>query len=114
MLNGMVISQLDKNNGCLHVQCTRRWHDAYQASFEDDSHYTTVPGTTQDELERQRLDYIAGDLPKVAKWNAKGTLPYAYILKKDKDINKCRPVVACVDHPARKCMGIAAKGGHSY
>jgi hypothetical protein len=110
-LKGMVISQLDKNNGCLHVQCERRWHHAFEATFANNNHYQRIDGTIQEELVRQKRDYMTSDLPKVAKWNDAGALPYAYILKKNKNIQKCRPVVACVDHPARKAMTIAAKGG---
>jgi hypothetical protein len=111
MLEGMVISQLDKNNGCLHVQCEAKWHVAYHRTFAGDHHYEKIPHDQKSELEQQRQDYNMTDLGKVAKWDTKGKLPYAYILKKDKNIDKCRPVVACVDHPARKAMTIAAKGG---
>jgi hypothetical protein len=31
--------------------------------------------------------------------------------KKDKDVLKCRPVIACVDHPSRNTMRVLAKGG---
>jgi hypothetical protein len=65
----------------------------------------------QEELDKQKLAFMDTELSEISPWNDKGSLPYAYILKKDKNIEKCRPVVAYVDHPARKALRVAAKGG---
>jgi hypothetical protein len=38
-----------------------------------------------------------------------GDLPYGYILPKNKDINKCRPVVSYFNHPHKKLFNICSR-----
>jgi hypothetical protein len=106
LLAPMVISQLDKNNGALHVQCRKTWYADLETAIVRDDHYEKAEAGVKEVLEQHRQDYEMSDIGTVAKWNPAGTLAYAYILKKDKDTMKSRPVIACVDHPARMALRI--------
>jgi len=109
-LRPFIISILDKNNGRFHVQCPRTWHADFQKTFIDNPNYTILESSTKDILAEQKLLFRETGLHKIAPWATTGNLPYAYILKKHKDLNKTRPIVACFQRPDRVTMGVAAKG----
>jgi hypothetical protein len=44
-LRHLVISQLDKNNGCLLVQCKHQWHRAFAATLVDNPAYQRINAT---------------------------------------------------------------------
>jgi hypothetical protein len=47
LLEPMVISQLDKNNNTLHVQCRYTWYQNLQEVVVDDPHYSTSNETNE-------------------------------------------------------------------
>jgi hypothetical protein len=106
-----VRSELDKNNGCLHVQCRKGWHADFQSTFIEDPHYERIHDTEQVVLRNQKVLFQHTNLRSIAPWQRTGSLPYAYILKKHKDVTKSRPVVACCAHPTRTAFAVTAKGG---
>jgi hypothetical protein len=111
LLEPMIISEIDKNGGVPSVWCAYAWHKAFDVMYVMDPHYHVLQTDTQSTLEAQRNVYQQFRMDKVAKWQPNGDLPYAYILPKMKDLTKSRPVVACVNHPSRTTLRVAAKAG---
>ena len=110
-LHGYVISPLDKNAGLLNVMCEKRWHMLYENTFDDNLLYKEVIMTEEEVVQGMLREYMNKGLDSIAIWNENGALPIAYILMKDKDLERIRPVIACADHPAKPALRVCAKGG---
>jgi hypothetical protein len=46
---------------------------------------------------------------KRAKYRKNGRLPYAYVLPKNKDISRCRPVVSYYNHPHKRLLNLCSR-----
>jgi len=93
-----------------HVQCPLTSHADFPKTFIDNPNYTILKSSPKDILAEQKLWFKEAGLHKIAPWSTRGNLPYAYILKKHKDLDKTRPIVACFQRPDRVTMGVTAKG----
>jgi len=108
----LVFAPLDKNPGCLFISCpcVQREH-IKKMSIDDTDHYVEVD-TTLEEINHKLEDlYAQLKDPSKKKWGyvRSGSLPYFYILNKDKDVKRDRPLVSYRKHPFRRIFNVASR-----
>ena len=109
----MIFSPLDKNGGCMHMCCPVAYTNAMKKTFRhDDNHYTQTNLNAERINQKYRHFYeeIGSTLSKVhCKKFEEIEVPYAYILFKNKDIKKIRPIVSYATHPLKRILNITCR-----
>ena len=109
-LSGSVISTYDKNLGCGNVCCPIHfWHATKQMFNDDKEHYITT-SYSPDLIKRNfHAFYRMNNLHKVQTFDTTKTIPYSYILFKNKDDNRRRPIVSYYNHPLKKSFNYTSR-----
>lgn len=124
--HGIICAPIDKNANSLSLQCPRRYKYQLRTTFIEDHHYIIHTGNKEDILTDFRQFYHKHK--QYAKWysttnsknkdkkqnsgnngtytrnhscDANNYLPYSYILPKQKDLNRNRPIVSYSPHPLK-------------
>lgn len=108
----MIFSPLDKNNGCMHMCCPVSYTNAMKIMFKrDEEHYENINTSAEDINKKYRHFYETTTevLNKVPDEKFDGNIPYAYVLFKNKDIKKKRPIVSYATHPLKKTLNITCR-----
>ena len=109
---GLVVGPLDRNSGSLFFICAREYHTLLHKQFIEDSvHYRLLNEEPHVVLARMRAAFMESGLHLFGGWSRMGAMPVGYLLLKDKDLSRCRPVVSCCKHPARTSLRFLARGG---
>ena len=109
IFSGLTISYLDHNAGSLCMACPMAHHDSMLSSFIDDPHYSPVELTQRDVLKIWRTAYNDLDLKRFVAWPSAASLAQPYIIPKQKDLNKMRPIVPYTKHPLRRLFNMASR-----
>jgi hypothetical protein len=103
-----VRTYLDKNGGAGIICCARRHWEHSRKAFWDDPHYERADQNKETLIENMKEQI--NSLPKnVKSWKKDADLPYSYILLKNKDLNKSRPIVSYMHHGAKPLLNATAR-----
>ena len=98
----LVISVKDKNQGSLYVECPFIFKNRINKEIAHCPSFQIAKNVTSNSiLDRLRNYYNDFRMYKFGRWT-NGTLPYLYIIPKDKDpVNKSRLISSYVNHPLK-------------
>ena len=110
----IIFSPLDKNGGCMHMCCPIAYLNAMKKTYrKDKDHYTQLNQEPEDIMKdyRQFYEETTEQITKVDNMNKfePTNLPYSYILFKNKDIKKIRPIVSYATHPLKHVLNITCR-----
>ena len=77
--------------------------------FVDDPHYVQQSTTFEHILLRWSTIYTKTKWNRITSWKLNGSLPYVYILPKEKDLAKFRPIMSYVRHPMRSLFKLVGQ-----
>ena len=99
----LIMSELYKGKGILHFCCKKIWANHTRKMFWDNSGHFLVCHLELIEsiLEKYKSFYDSENLQRIARFNQSGSLPYLYIMAKEKDFNKLRPLASYFFHPLK-------------
>jgi hypothetical protein len=114
--------ELDKNGQCGLIMCKRLAAQNLKTTFyEDHNHYNSplARRITKDKiegvpdyqwlLERWKATYTLNKWDRYTTWDNKSAIPHAYIIPKNKDIEKQRPISSYCRHPLKKLLNRAGR-----
>ena len=99
LLQGLVVSNIDKNKGQLYVE----WPVAYSKRLKENTNDGQVFEEVDNEVEVEVIisqEWEKKGLIKYGPWR-KGKLPYMYVIPKEKDVMKTRLIASYYNHPLR-------------
>ena len=105
-----VFSELDKNNGASLISCPVHYFKKLKAAFTLDPHYTDVMKAESELLTDWKKFWTSrvDKASRLTKPNWKNAeIPNAYILLKNKDIKKHRPITSYFKHPMKRQLNAA-------
>ncbi|GBG85745.1 hypothetical protein CBR_g40474 [Chara braunii] len=100
-LSRLVTVPIDQNPGASLILCPVLYLKACKDTFNHNPGFQLVARTEDQVLRTMREDYTRNGLTKVARWQSRGRMGQAYVLPKDKDIGRWRPISPCTFDPAR-------------
>lgn len=111
---GLVCCPLDKNTGCMFLCCPCYHEQALRTTYTENKAYSKSAKTALTILDRWETFY---DKNNYSKWYNYPTrvegddsnLPTGYILPKNKDIKKTRPIVSYFKHPFKRVLNSAGR-----
>ncbi|GBG69622.1 hypothetical protein CBR_g4452 [Chara braunii] len=109
-LRSLVAVPIDRNPGATPILCPVLYLRACKETFNHNPGFQVVAREEDQVLRTMREDYIRNGLTKVARWQAGGRIGQTYVLPKDKDLGRWRPISPCTLDPARVA---AARGGRA-
>ena len=108
ILKGYVITPADKNNNEFIIQCPHHRKKQINKTYINAKHFKThkYNNTTALNINKNKI------LQQFTNWAQKhgeeyetnAKLPYAYVLPKDKDLERPRPVTSYCAHPLKKLL----------
>ena len=112
-LSGLIFSPLDKNTGCMCISCPLAYENAITKSFRSDtSHYEKFRLPASELIKKYRRFYeeIGEPISTVSNDKFDETkIPYAYVLHKNKDLAKLRPIVSYATHPLKRILNVTCR-----
>ena len=116
IFGNFVISELDKNNGASLICCPVYYYQHLKASYTLDPHYAQIRMSKHEIFQKWKDEWELIS-PKHKKKNRLKTplwqgadIPSSYILFKNKDICRIRPITSYFKHPFRSILGMAHAG----
>ncbi|GBG75850.1 hypothetical protein CBR_g21094 [Chara braunii] len=109
---GLVLAPVDHNQGDTAVICLVIYRHAFGKTFVWNSNYEDAREKEQDILERERKDFEQASLNKIAAWKRDGRIGRAYVIPKDKDLGRWRPIAPATGDPAGAAQRKVAKALH--
>lgn len=109
-LKGYVISNRDKNTGGLAVMCPIFFKNKMMETYDWTkwrANYQHVIISVEEVLNIWKRHVKSMEFD--TRWNKKGTLPYAYGIPKEKDLNKFRPIVSYANHPLKRLLNTTGR-----
>ena len=86
------------------------WYfDHLNETFVTNTHYEEITVNKDDIIDSWKTTFDIHRWNKIFPWRSKGTLPYGYILPKDKDITRDRPIISYASHPARSLLNTISR-----
>ena len=109
-LTDFVISPLDHNTGALCVMCPTFYHDALLTNFTSDPHYTPTNLSDREVIRLWKDFYNSSDtMQRIATWKHRSAVAVPYLLPKDKDPLRMRPIIPFSSHPLKQHSNIIAR-----
>ena len=110
VVSDSVVSTYDKNLGCGNVCCPVHYWDAQRAMFNNDTeHYITTSYSTDMIQRRFHAFHRMNNLHTIHTFDCKKDIPYSYVLFKNKDDNRRRPIVSYYHHPLKKSFNYTSR-----
>ncbi|GBG80908.1 hypothetical protein CBR_g31464 [Chara braunii] len=97
---GMVLAPIDCNQGDTAVACPLLYRHAFGKTFVWNLDYKGVGGDEKGLLAQARKDYEKAEVNKVEGWKVDGRIGRAYVIPKDKDLMRWRPIAPTTGDPA--------------
>ena len=112
---GLVVCPLDKNTGCMFLCCPCYHRQQLQKTYTENKSYSKSKHKPSVILDRWETFY---DKHNYSKWFSyprrkagdDSRLPSSYILPKNKDIKKARPITSYFNHPFKRVFNAAGRG----
>ncbi|GBG63594.1 hypothetical protein CBR_g38660 [Chara braunii] len=92
---------IDRNPGATLLLCPVLYHRAYLETFNRNHSFRVVQRSEDQVRTKMKEDYVEGGLNRIARWQTGGKISQAYVLPKDKDLDRWRPISPCTTDPAR-------------
>lgn len=107
-----IISTIDRNPGCLFIQCRKGYWINLQEQYVHSKNYEAVPQalTSDDVISIWKRQGEEAGIP--GRFDRKGTVPYCYINPKNKDVQRFRPIVSFAQAPHRSQLNLCARALH--
>ncbi|GBG72359.1 hypothetical protein CBR_g11937 [Chara braunii] len=102
LLVNFVRVPLDKNPPETLVMCPKVYADGMRDMFWGKESFDAVIGSEEDVLAGCKGKYEEGGFDSLGKWDGKGRLGHAYILPKNKDIGRFRPITPSHSKPSKQ------------
>ena len=106
---GLLFTEIDKNPYQWVIACPCTYLKKVMEHFEDKHHYTKEDIRITEANNLARKNYVENGLEEIVPFKKNGVIGNAYILPKDKDINKIRPIVSYYKHGCRKLGRMVAR-----
>ncbi|GBG90927.1 hypothetical protein CBR_g51532 [Chara braunii] len=91
-LRGFVLTPLDRNPGETLVLCPYLYFEAMMSTLVRNPGYRVIDAAPSVVLREIREEVSTRGLEKFAKWNKDGGFSYAYVIPKQKDVDRYRPI----------------------
>ncbi|GBG88137.1 hypothetical protein CBR_g46625 [Chara braunii] len=98
---GLGLSPLDRNPEATLVECPVLYYNGMVRTFNGIPDFEHINKTDHTILTEMKKEYKKEKLHKIAKWDNKGVIQNAFIMSKDKDIEKKRPICPSFASPLR-------------
>lgn len=107
-LKNWIIAPLDKNSGSIAIICPYLYRDMCFANFR----WEGPTKKFKKVINKASIEDNIFQFNKMMKLFPfkKGTLPIAYIIPKNKNLNKYRPIISYSNHSLKKLLKIASRG----
>ncbi|GBG63988.1 hypothetical protein CBR_g40232 [Chara braunii] len=103
---GLVMSPLDRNTSETWLECPKLYEAGLRMMFLDNENYERVAKPKSVVLRDMKEKFDESRLGDMARWDREGELQHAYILAKEKDKRKRRPIVPSFASPFRSASGL--------
>ena len=110
-IRNLVMGPLDHNTGSASIACPVFVHDLMGSTFVgDEEHFEPVEESCREVLQRWKRTYEDARLKAYGRWNgADAQLARPYLLLKDKDPSRARPIVPYSAHPLKSLLNMASR-----
>ncbi|GBG91828.1 hypothetical protein CBR_g53719 [Chara braunii] len=103
----LVCAPIDRNAGDTALICPLLYRHAFGKVFSWNTDYERIHDTEEEVLKKCKGDYQNEGLLQAGSWKANRKLGKAYVIPKDKDLQKWRPIAPACSDPAligqRRC-----------
>eukprot|EP00896_Chara_braunii_P022071 GBG79947.1 hypothetical protein CBR_g30210 [Chara braunii] len=90
-----------RNPGATLLICPTAYHRACKDTFGRNPSFRVIPEAEDKVLKRMRSNYEQQGLTSIARWQSGGKIGLAYVLPKDKDLQRWRPISPSTCDPSR-------------
>lgn len=107
----LVLGPMDHNTGCASAACPVYVHSLMLDTFiRDGEHFEPVELTCRQILTAWKTFFVDNGLERYGRWrNADAQLARPYLLLKNKDIGRARPIVPYSGHPLKGLLNMASR-----
>ncbi|GBG75633.1 hypothetical protein CBR_g20262 [Chara braunii] len=105
----LVAVPVDRNPGASLIPCPYLYITACKEIFNLSASFVEVFRSETEVLAEMKREYEEKGLQRVARWQTSGKVGHAYVLPKDKDLQRWRPILPCTHDPARLAGSRAGK-----
>lgn len=106
--NDFVVLERDKNINTWTLTCKKYYQDIVDGYFSTDSHYKRLE--SNEESVKKSIEKQVKNIAWIKKTSKKWNIGYAYLIPKDKDINKWRPIVSYSKFHTRQTGKLISRG----
>ncbi len=104
-----VFSPLDKNIGAFLLVCPKTYYENLQVEFLENPCYERVVESETQILKNWKNTFKNQNFKVFGNFAQNSSIPYAYILFKNKDLERRRPIVSYRQHPLRNVEEVVCK-----
>ncbi|GBG65471.1 hypothetical protein CBR_g51066 [Chara braunii] len=97
----LVAVPIDRNPGATLLLCPHLYIKACRETFNLSASYVEDRRVESEILAEMKEEYEEKGLRRIARWQSAGKVGQAYVLPKDKDLQRWRPISPCTNDPAR-------------
>ncbi|GBG77396.1 hypothetical protein CBR_g23727 [Chara braunii] len=105
--DGLVLIPVDRNPGDTAIICPVLYRHAFGKTFTWNPDYKKVDRTEEEVMKLCKQEYETVGLTSVGKWKIDGKIGKTYVIHKDKDLLRLRPIAPACSDPAalgqRRC-----------
>ncbi|GBG58909.1 hypothetical protein CBR_g24260 [Chara braunii] len=99
--DGLVAVPIDRNPGATLIIYPTLYFRACMETFNLSNSFRTVQESSAFVMTEMKREYVHQGLGKIANWQTGGKIGHAYVLPKDKDLSRWRPISPCTSDPTR-------------
>ncbi|GBG89298.1 hypothetical protein CBR_g49007 [Chara braunii] len=97
----LVITPVDRNAGEMVLLCPSTYQHALKRMFIYNGAYKHEEANEKEIMATARNDYMKAGLERIAEWDRKGKVGCAYVIPKQKDLGKRRPIAPANREPTK-------------
>ncbi|GBG72643.1 hypothetical protein CBR_g12217 [Chara braunii] len=100
-LEHLIVVSLDRNPGATLIVCPVLYLEACEATFNHSPSFYVIRESEEGILKTMKEEYEERGLTKIGGWGKGGKVGQAYVIPKDKDTERWRPISPANKDPAR-------------
>ncbi|GBG77935.1 hypothetical protein CBR_g25866 [Chara braunii] len=97
----LIAVPIDRNPGATLIVCPVLYLEACEKVFNRSSYFCLVQRTEEAILKAMKSDYEERGLKRIGEWGKGGQVGQAYVIPKDKDLERWQPISPATKDPAR-------------